>query len=78
MNCKNRSKIYITDNKIVSVFSWGVEGNGKKGGKMKVTSIMLLKTNGEKMSVFRLSMIFMKTNELNPSLQDVDEKKGGY
>jgi hypothetical protein len=50
----------------------------KKGGKMKVTSIMLLKTNGEKMSVFRLSMIFMKTNELNPSLQDVDEKKGGY
>jgi hypothetical protein len=30
------------------------------------------------MSTFRLSMIFMKTNKLNPSLQDVDEKKGSY
>jgi hypothetical protein len=35
-----------------------------------------MKTNGEKMSAFRLSMIFMKTNELNASFQDVDEKKG--
>ena len=38
----------------------------------------LLKTHIEKMSTFRLSMIFMKTNELSPSLQDVDEKKGTY
>jgi hypothetical protein len=30
------------------------------------------------MSTFRLSMIFMKTNKLSPSLQDVDEKKGTY
>ena len=29
------------------------------------------------MSTFGLSMIFMKTNELNHSFQDVDEKKGG-
>jgi len=36
----------------------------------------LLKTNIEKMSAFRLSTIFMKTNELNHSFQDVDEKKG--
>jgi hypothetical protein len=36
----------------------------------------LLKTHIEKMSAFRLSMIYMKTNELNHSLQDVDEKKG--
>jgi len=36
----------------------------------------LLKTNVEKMSLFSLSTIFMKTNELNPSLHDVDEKKG--
>ena len=34
-----------------------------------------MKTHIEKMSVFRLSMIFMKTNELNHSLHDVDEKK---
>ena len=35
-----------------------------------------LKTHIENMSVFRLSTIFMKTNELNHSLHDVDEKKG--
>ena len=38
----------------------------------------LLKTHIEKMSAFRLSMIFMKTNELTPSLHDVDEKKDTY
>jgi hypothetical protein len=27
---------------------------------------------------FCLSMIFMKTNELSHSFQDVDEKKGSY
>jgi hypothetical protein len=36
----------------------------------------LFKTNVEKMSAFRLSRIFMKTNELNHAFQDVDEKKG--
>jgi hypothetical protein len=30
------------------------------------------------MSTFRLSMMFMKTNELSPSLQDVAENKGAY
>jgi len=39
---------------------------------------MLLKTNGEKMPDFRLSMMLMKTNELNHPLHDVDEKKGRY
>ncbi len=36
----------------------------------------LLKTHVEKMSTFRLSTILMKTNEINHSLHDVDEKKG--
>jgi len=31
---------------------------------MQVSSIMLLKTNGEKMSVFRLSMMLLKQIEL--------------
>jgi hypothetical protein len=30
------------------------------------------------MSAFRLSKMLMKTKELTPSLQDVDEKKGSY
>jgi len=38
----------------------------------------LLKTHVEKMSVFRLSTMLMKTNEIASSLHDVDEKKGGY
>jgi hypothetical protein len=38
--------------------------------------INVLKTHAEKMSTFRLSMIFMKTNELERSFQDVYEKKG--
>jgi hypothetical protein len=48
----------------------------KKGVKMGLRFIKLLKTHEEKMSTFRLSMIFMKTNELEHSLQDVHEKKG--
>ena len=44
---------------------------------MKVNYAMLLKTHGEKMSVFGLSMMLMKTNELYLSLHDVGEKKDG-
>jgi len=42
---------------------------------MKPSFIKLLKKNIEKMSIFRLSTMLMKTNELNHSLHDVDEKK---
>jgi hypothetical protein len=35
----------------------------------------LLKTHVEKMSAFRLSMMLMKTRELNRSLHYVDENK---
>jgi len=45
---------------------------------MGQTFCNLLKTNIEKMSVFRRSTIFMKTNKLDPSLHDVAEKKGNY
>jgi hypothetical protein len=37
-----------------------------------------MKTNPEEMALFRLSTIFMKTNELNRSLHDVDENKGTW
>jgi len=39
---------------------------------------MLLKTNVEKMSVFRLTTILMRTKELKSLSRDVDEKKGSY
>ncbi|HMD86777.1 MAG TPA: hypothetical protein VKO18_18970 [Terriglobia bacterium] len=52
----------------------------KKKGELKMSREFrkLLKTHIEKMPVFRLSMMLMKTNELDHSLQDVDEKKGTY
>jgi hypothetical protein len=43
---------------------------------MGLSFIKLLKTNVEKMSVFRLAMIFMKTNELYRYCQYVYENKG--
>jgi hypothetical protein len=51
-------------------------GGTKSGKKMGLSFVKLLKKHVEKMSDFRLSMIFMKTNELNPSFHDVNEKKG--
>jgi hypothetical protein len=47
----------------------------KKGEKLRLYFFKLLKTHTEKMPAFRLSMIFMKTNELSCSFQDVDENK---
>jgi hypothetical protein len=50
---------------------------GKKGGpKMKVSLTMLLKTNGEKMSVCGLETMLLKTIKLYFSSNDVYEKKG--
>src|SRR5208283_17887 len=43
---------------------------------MRLPLIKLLKTNIEKMSLFRLSIIFMKTSKLYRYLHYVDEKKG--
>jgi len=43
---------------------------------MEVSFVKLLKTNGEKMSVFCLSTMLMKTRELNHSLHDIIENKG--
>jgi hypothetical protein len=39
---------------------------------------MLLKTNGEKMSLFRLATMLMIPKELKHSCHDIYEKKGGY
>ena len=55
------------------------EGKRKSGGgKNKVCSTMLLKTNGEKTSVLSLSTMLLKTNDLCCLLHDVIEKTGSY
>jgi hypothetical protein len=45
---------------------------------MDQSIVKLLKTNGGKITVSRLSTMFMKTNELKLSFHDVDENKGNY
>jgi len=45
---------------------------------MRKNFIKLLKTNVEKMSTFRLSMMLMKIKELCSPFHDVDENKGSY
>ena len=53
------------------------EGKRKSGGgKNKVCSTMLLKTNVEKMSIFGLSTMCMKISNLWPPLHDVKQNKG--
>jgi hypothetical protein len=49
-----------------------------RGRKMKDSLAMLLKTNGENLSVYRLLAMLMKTNWLYLLSRDVDEKAGGY
>ena len=64
INSENLAKIYIIENKTVSQFL--VAGQRKNAGeKMKVSSIMLLKTNGGK-------------NVRNRPFHYVDENKGSY
>jgi hypothetical protein len=47
-----------------------------RGGNMKESLAMLLKTNGGKMSEKRLLAMLMKLNELKSVSRDVDEKNG--
>jgi hypothetical protein len=59
INGEDLEKIYLIEIKTVSLFF--VAGCEKtRGRKMKVTSIMLLKTNGGKMSEIDLSIILLK------------------
>jgi hypothetical protein len=74
MNNEILAKTYLIETKRVS--SVFVDRSQKtRGRKMKVTSIMLLKTNGEKMSETGLSIILLKKNKLPSPFHYVDEKK---
>jgi len=44
---------------------------------MQESLAMLLKTHGEKLSVYRSLAMLMKEKELKPLSGDVDEKTGG-
>ena|SRR5208283_2328588 len=50
----------------------------KGGQKMKDSFAMLLKTNGEKMSLFLSLAMLMKVNDLYAVSRDVDDTIGGY
>jgi hypothetical protein len=70
-------KLYVTENN--HVISFAASGLKKtRGEKMKVTSIMLLKTHVEKMSETGLSIICMKTRNIETALHYIYENKGSY
>ena len=54
------SKKYISLKLKLLAYSWWPGSEKTRGGKMKVTSIMLLKTNRGKMSEINLSIILLK------------------
>ena len=63
MSSENLYKIYIIETKIV-IFLLSQSGEKTRGGKMKVSPIMLLKTNGEKMSEIGPAIILLKIIQL--------------
>jgi hypothetical protein len=66
INNQDDPKFYIFETNAVSSFL--MAGPRKNGGeKMKVSSIMLLKTNGGKMSEIGLSIMLMKRNVVTSS-----------
>ncbi len=76
MNRGNLTKSYIIETKtlIQSSVARLMEKKGELKLRLKFPKIM--KTNVEKISVFRLSRMLMKTNGLRHSLHDVEENKG--
>jgi len=74
---QNPAKFYVTESKIVINLLVPLEEE-TRGGEMKETSIMLLKTNGENMSENRLSIMLMKTKNIEAGFHYVDEKKRSY
>jgi len=68
--------MHVNENKVVSPIP-AARVAKKRGRKNGIKAGMLLKTHVEKTSPFRLSIIFMKTSELNQFYNYVDEKKDG-
>jgi len=69
--------MYGVENKIV--IQPVAAGSGiTRGEKMKVSSIMLLKTNVSKMPEIALSIMLLKTHKIWYLFHYVDENKGSY
>jgi hypothetical protein len=60
MDRRNPEKIYIIENKIVILHSAARVRRKKRGEKMPVRRIKLLKTNAEKMSEISLAIMLLK------------------
>jgi hypothetical protein len=77
MDCEILAKIYLLEIKIVRSSSDAKVRKETRGGNVKVSLAMLLKTNVEKMSENRSLAMLMKPKELKSLSGDVDEKKWG-
>jgi hypothetical protein len=74
MNGENSEKIHVIETKTVN--SIPADGFEKaRGEKMKVSSIMLLKTHGENLSETGLSIMLMKIKQIKAALHYIHEKK---
>jgi hypothetical protein len=68
-------KLYVIENN--NVISSPASGWEKtRGEKMKVSPIMLLKTNGEKMSEISLAIMLMKRRQIEAACHYILENKG--
>ena len=76
MKRENLTEIYVIENTTVIRFRGGQARWKKRELKMSRNFRKSLKTHVEQMSAFRLSIILMKTNELNSSFHYVDDNKG--
>ncbi len=75
MSSEILEKIYIIETKIVNLSSVAGVVKKKRDKKMGLNFVKLLKTNIEKMSIYRLFAMLMKANELNSLSRDVGENK---
>jgi hypothetical protein len=71
---QNSSKFYLVELKRVNL-NYVSRDEKTRGGEMKESLAMLLKTNGEKMSILRSLAMSMKTSQLKSLSRDVNEKK---
>jgi hypothetical protein len=68
--------MHLTENKQVTKIAAILGARKKKRQEIRVYPHKLLKTHVEKMSAFGLTMMLMKTKELQVSYHDVHENKG--
>jgi hypothetical protein len=72
----NRTQNVAIENKALICPVWGEIGEKKRGPKMKVYPVMLMKTKDRFFTIFAYPVNFNKTSSLTLNSRDATEKKG--